>query len=316
MAPFGRPDALGTTSFSVAVAPPAYTRRAAEELIDPIQISVVAGSRVRIDTARGPLREWVAAASEGIEVRPDPDGEPRFLSVIVVPDAPPSIRVVTPGKDTAFAAPVGQVAIQIDGSDDLGLATVSLRFTKASGGGENVAFTEGELPLALERRSDRQWIGRATLPLDRLDLTDGDILVYRAIARDTNPNGTPVQSDQYLIEIGRNAQIADAGFSLPTEEKKYAISQQMVIYKTEQLLTRLRQGPGAAGVDGLEQSRMIAIEQRMVRAEVVFLSGGEVEDEVEEAAHSHELAEGRMQNTGRAEMMARAERDVARRSAA
>ena len=41
----------------------------------------------------------------------------------------------------------------------------------------------------------------------------------------------------------------------------------------------------------------------MVRAEVVFLGGGEVEDEVEEAAHSDELAEGRLQNTGRAEML-------------
>ena len=48
---------------------------------------------------------------------------------------------------------------------------------------------------------------------------------------------------------------------------------------------------------------MIGMEQRMVRAEVVFLSGGEVEDEVEEAAHSDELAEGRLENRGRAEMV-------------
>ena len=45
------------------------------------------------------------------------------------------------------------------------------------------------------------------------------------------------------------------------------------------------------------------MEQRMVRAEVVFLGGGEIEDEVEEAAHSHELAEGRLENRGRAEML-------------
>ena len=41
----------------------------------------------------------------------------------------------------------------------------------------------------------------------------------------------------------------------------------------------------------------------MVRAEVVFLGGGEVADEVEEAASSNELTEGRLQNTGRAEML-------------
>jgi hypothetical protein len=157
-----------------------------------------------------------------------------------------------------------------------------------------VAFTEGNVPLLVERRNERQWIGRASLDLRNFGLADGDILVYRAITRDTNPNGSPVQSEQYLIEIGRAAQIADAGFSLPAEEKKYAISQQMVIYKTEELLKKKF---------GIEDSRMIGIEQRMVRAEVVFLGGGEVEDEVEEAAHSHELAEGRMQNTGRVEMM-------------
>jgi hypothetical protein len=53
----------------------------------------------------------------------------------------------------------------------------------------------------------------------------------------------------------------------------------------------------------LNESQGIAVEQRMVRAEVVFLGGGEVEDELEEAAKSDELTEGRLQNTGRAEML-------------
>jgi hypothetical protein len=73
----------------------------------------------------------------------------------------------------------------------------------------------------------------------------------------------------------------------------------MVIYKTEQLLANRAKHEQ----DWIEQTRMIGIEQRMVRAEVVFLSGGEVEDEVEEAAHSHELAEGRLENPGRADMV-------------
>ncbi|MEO7135882.1 MAG: hypothetical protein ABI024_16875 [Vicinamibacterales bacterium] len=298
------PSVIAPSSFKITISPPPYTKRSAEVLEEPVQVSVIAGSRIRIDTTQGTFREWVAIASEGVEIRTAPDAGARFLSVMVVADAAPSLRVVAPGKDTAFAAPIGQVPITVESSDDLGLATVTLHFTKASGGGENLAFTEGNVPLVVERRNERQWVGRASLALETLGLADGDIVVYRAIARDTNPNGSPVQSEQYLIEIGRTAQIAAAGFSLPTDEKKYAISQQMVIYKTEQLLqesTRLRRGIGEAG--SLEQSRMIAIEQRMVRAEVVFLGGGEVEDEVEEAAHSDELAEGRMQNTGRVEMM-------------
>jgi hypothetical protein len=291
-------------SFTVRVVPPPYTRRNVEEFANPTQITAIAGSRIRIEgSARQLIRDWIANESAGLQINPDPlnpGAEPRFLSLIVVPDLSPSVRIVAPGKDTALAEPKGQIDIGIQGGDDLGLQSLSLRFTKASGGGENVSFTEGEVPLRIERRSQREWIGRAALALDSLGLADGDILVYRALARDTNPQGVPAQSDQYVIEIGRNASIADAGFALPSEERKYAISQQMVIYKTEQLLAGSRK-PGTE--DWLNESRGIAMEQRMVRAEVVFLGGGEVEDEIEEAAKSDELTEGRLQNTGRSEML-------------
>jgi hypothetical protein len=286
----------GTTPIEVRVTPPAYTRRRVEVFRDPVQVNVLAGSRIQIPAAR---RDWIANESSAIELRTSNEAEPKFLSIVVTPDLPPGIRVVEPGKDAAFAQPNGQVAIRIQTTDDLGLTSLSLKFTKASGGGENVAFTEGEVPLRIDRRGDRHWNAQASLDLESLGLADGDILVYRAIARDTNPQGSPVSSEQYLIEIGRNAEIADAGFALPSEEKKYAISQQMVIYKTEKLIAQRSTRPA----DALDQARSIAIEQRMVRAEVVFLGGGEVEDELEEAAKSDELTEGRLQNTGRAEML-------------
>jgi hypothetical protein len=300
----GSSPASATAGVTVHVTPPAYTHRTPQRFNDPVQVSVIAGSAVRVDAAGAVVRTWVATKSEGVEFRIG-GGPPRFLLVTVVPDAPPVLRVVTPGKDTALAEPKGNVAVTIESRDDLGLSSLVLRYTKASGGGENLAFTEGEIPLHLDRRSDQHWNAQASLALESLNLSDGDIVVYRAIARDINPGGSPVQSEQYLIEIGKNAQIADAGFSLPTEEKKYAISQQMVIYKTEQLLkSRPRlQGFGAAGLEFLNESQGIAVEQRMVRAEVVFLGGGEVVDEVEEAAKSDELVEGRLQNTGRAEML-------------
>jgi len=301
----GSLPASAAAGVTVRVTPPAYTHRTPQLFSDPVQVSVIAGSAIRVDAAGAIVRTWVATKSEGVELRVG-GGPPKFLLVTVVPDAPPVLRVVTPGKDTALAEPKGNVAVAIESRDDLGLSSLVLRYTKASGGGENLAFTEGEIPLRLDRRSDQHWNAQASLALESLNLSDGDIVVYRAIARDSNPGGSPVQSEQYLIEIGRTAQIADAGFSLPTEEKKYAISQQMVIYKTEQLLKsrpRLRQGVGAAGPEFLNESQGIAVEQRMVRAEVVFLGGGEVEDELEEAARSDELVEGRLQNTGRAEML-------------
>ncbi len=42
---------------------------------------------------------------------------------------------------------------------------------------------------------------RAQWPLDGLGLAEGDVLVYRAVARDANPAGAPVQSDAFLVEI-------------------------------------------------------------------------------------------------------------------
>jgi hypothetical protein len=286
----------GPGSFEVRLTPPSYTRRKVEVLTDPLQVSVIAGTRIQIPAAG---RDWIATESAAVELRTGTDASPKFLSVIVTPDQPPNIRVVAPGKDAAYATPTGALDVTIQTTDDIGLASLSLRFTKASGGGENVAFTEGELPLRIERRGEQHWNARAELVLQSLGLADGDVLVYCAIARDTNPQGSPVQSEQYLIEIGKNAEIADAGFALPTEERKYAISQQMVIFKTERLIAERLKHPA----DWLEQTRMIAMEQRMVRAEVVFLGGGEVEDEVEEAAKSDELIEGRLQNAGRAEML-------------
>lgn len=290
---------------TVRIAPPSYTRWRVAVFENPVQVTAIAGSEIRIASGSRVLRAWRATESASLELRISDTDSPRFLSVIVVPDAPPSVRIHTPGRDTALAQPRGSVAIGVDGRDDLRLTSLTVKFTKASRGGENVTFAEGEVPIAIERTSDRQWAGRGEWSLDGLGLTDGDVLVYRAIARDSDPAGEPVYSDAYLIEIGRTAEIASAGFALPSEDRKYAISQQMVIYKTEQLLASAGKGlPGRSLGEGwLEQTRLIGIEQRMVRAEVVFLSGGEVEDEVEEAAHSHELAEGRLENQGRAEMV-------------
>lgn len=315
----------GIDRITVIVTPPAYSGRQSEESVDPVQISVIAGSRITLRVASaadsiaaelagepplalvratdGFAAEWTAERSTAVAIRPS-GGESRdvkFLSVIVVPDSPPAVRVPVPGGDLAITGTKGRITIDVEAQDDLGLASLAIKFTKASGGGESLTFTEGEVPLALNRTDGRRWTGRAEWVLDGLNLSDGDVLVYRAIARDRNPKGSPVQSEQYLIEVGKLAGAVGSGFALPAEEKKYAISQQMVIYKTEQLIASFKGKDKSQG--WLEQNQLLAIEQRMVRAEVVFLGGGEVQDEIEEAAHSHEVAEGRLENTGRAEML-------------
>ena len=159
-------------------------------------MTVIAGSRVRIDTARGTFREWVATVSEGVEVRPDPDAQARFLSVIVVPDAAPSLRIVAPGKDTAFATGRARCRSAIDSRDDLGLGVADAALYEGVGRRrERDVYRRARSRSRSSGAASASGRGRASWPLDGLGLADGDILVYRAIARDTNPAGSPVQSD-------------------------------------------------------------------------------------------------------------------------
>ena len=106
---------------TVRVTPPAYTKRKEDVFENPVQITVIAGSRVRVESGRAVLNDWVATKSEGLELRTPDSSAATFLSVIVVPDAPPLLRVVAPGRDTAFVEPRGQLAIAIESRDDLGL---------------------------------------------------------------------------------------------------------------------------------------------------------------------------------------------------
>jgi len=86
------------------------------------------------------------------------------------------------------------------------------------------------------------------------------------------------------------------GVEMPPEQERYALSQQMIVLKIRRLRERERGLPPAALE---EQAGAIAAEQRSVRANFVFLMGGHVEDEEEEAEQSHEIQEGRLENSSR-----------------
>ena len=101
-------------------------------------------------------------------------------------------------------------------------------------------------------------------------------------------------SDTFFIEVAGPGQVALAGFELPPDRERYALSQQMIVLKLERLRAREQTIDRAT----LEQEvGNIAAEQRAVRANFVFLMGGEIEDEEAEAEHSHEIQEGRLENT-------------------
>lgn len=312
-------------SVSFVVTPPAYTGRPPSEIADASVVDALVGSSVRARYAGLPAGAVVRVGSRAVTMTFPSEGtaqaEAAFevdasalltvhdeagqavasTAIQAVPDAPPLVRIEQPGQDLRVADAARRVPIVITAADDIGLRMLRLRYTRVSGSGESFEFTDGELPVEVRRASTTSWQGRATIDLTELAMGPGDSLVYHAVARDGRFDAAGLaESERYLIEIPRPGALAGGDFSLPEPEERYALSQRMVIQLTERLLERrTRMAPD----EYLREAQGLAVQQRRVRAEFVFLMGGEVVDEVEEAAHSHEVEAGRLDNSGQQELL-------------
>ena len=344
-------EAVAITDVEATVAPPAYASRPAQSLRDPSRIEALSGSRIAlrvravaesviVETLGGQIRlardgertfsgELVADADGYIAVAATAsDGRPgvrRLIGLSVTPDRPPRVRVTVPGRDL-FISDVGRTLdVGIEADDDLGLASLRLRYTKVSGVGERFTFTDGETPLEIVRTDERTWRARGRLALAPLELGPGDVVVYRGVAADRRPGAPPAESDAFLVEITSPGAVASEGFAMDDEMDRYAVSQQMVILRTERLIAARASLPSA---EFREQALRIAAEQRQVRAEFVFMMGGELAgevtvdstgvsqlDEEAEAEGEDDILAGRLANRGRIELN-RAIREMSQADAA
>jgi hypothetical protein len=318
-------EASGRPAIEARLEPPAYSKRPASILPNPERIDALAGTRltlvVRADATAVRVRfgdrhlspnnasdgtrfEMVLADGGYLAVEfgsGDASREPtRLIAVTVTPDRAPTIRVERPGRDLLL--PVVNHVVEIDAaaSDDIALGALALRYTRVSGSGEQFEFVEGELPLAVTRENAQNWRAHGRIPIAKLGLEPGDSLVYRLTARDERP-GTAgaASSDTFFVEIAGPGQVALEGFEMPPEQERYALSQQMIVVKLRTLREReKRLNPQALD----DETSALAAEQRAVRGNFIFLMGGHVEDEEEEAEHSNEIQEGRLENTARREI--------------
>jgi hypothetical protein len=323
---------------SAIITPPAYTSESVRTLENPNRIDALQGSRLRL-RLRGANPVRVRFGAEVLIVTNETDGAAvelslsasgylaiehgqsdgrdsrRLLPVTVTNDRAPSIRIEAPGKDLLVPDAKPVVRLAVSATDDFGLQSLELRYTKASGSGEQFEFQEGSLPLSIAEESGRSWKALAEISLPELGLAPGDSVIYRVVGRDRRPGDAGLASSEtFFIEVAGPGQVTLAGFELPPDRERYALSQQMIVLKLERLRARER----SLDRSTLEQEAgNIAGEQRAVRANFVFLMGGTVEDEEEEAEHSHEIQEGRLENTARRDMvvaiqhMGRTERGLA-----
>jgi hypothetical protein len=309
--------AAGADVLEIEIAPPAYTRRPTERMRDPRSLAAIAGSSIAIRVPGVPHPD---VRVNGTGLRADEDGTVRtrlaesgavavdggrvhaLLPLTVTPDAAPDVHVTVPGRDLRLTDANTPIAVHAAATDDIGLRSLEVRYTVVSGGGEEFTFKEGTLVPAVTRASERAWAADAVIPLAALKLEPGDALVYRAVAADARPDGAgEASSDTYYVEIAGPGDVPLDGVDMPPDRERYALSEAMIVLKLQRLIAQ-QAGLGRAAVE--ETASGIAAEQRAVRANFIFMLGGEVEDEVVEAEASHEIQEGRLANQARREIVA------------
>jgi hypothetical protein len=282
-------------------------------LSNPERLEVLEGTTVVATAAEASLR-WVRQSADPVpgtkhlRVVPRASGFisvsrsgalQRVIPLTVVPDDAPRIAIDRPEGDLTLPA-AAPVSVSARALDDHGLTAAELRYTRVSGSGEQFEFADGVLPVEIERTAANDWRVSGQLPLARMGAALGDTIVFRIAARDGRAARGEGLSDAVVIDIAPPGSVATAGAAIDPGEDKFALSQQMILLKLRRLhasrrtFTQLRL---------LEESQSLAGQQRSVRALFVFMLGGEVEDEEVEAAHSHEIQEGRLADTSRRDLV-------------
>ena len=160
------------------VTSPTYTGVAAQTVSDPGSLEVIQGGRIALTLSGGAA--WTVrfgarrlASIPGIEITPEEsgyfaierqgsEGDRRLVPVTVTPDRAPTVRIESPGRDLLMPSARGSIAVASVASDDFGVQSLELRYTKVSGSGEQFQFVEGSLPLSIARENARSWKASGT----------------------------------------------------------------------------------------------------------------------------------------------------------
>lgn len=276
----------------IDIEPPAYTGLPSRHEA-ALSLKAPAGSRVRWRLAFEPTPERVHLAfHDGRELELTRDGadwigeltlansllyrielsghaplpENPLQRIDVIPDQPPSLRVIEPSQTlTLMRAEQTTWTIDLEAEDDYGIGAAELHITRAQGEGESVKFREQTVPLKGEQLTPTQMRYRHALDLAALDFLEGDELVVRALVsdqREPEPNST--RSASYILRWP-SATMAESGALegvLQDTMPGYFRSQRQIIIDSEALLGERDQLEEAAFT---RRSDVIGVDQRILR---------------------------------------------------
>lgn len=184
----------------------------------------------------------------------------------VTPDAAPQITITQPAQMVQELAPgAASVALAVTVADDYQVSRATLHLTLARGSGENIRFTDRELPLpAGPNPRLRTW--SKTWRLAELGIEPGDELVFFVRASDNASPPHAVQSPSYTLRLpAPEVDDEEETAALPLLVKPQSLrSQRQVIIDTEQLLADAKAGQCTAA-ELRARSEAIADDQAQLR---------------------------------------------------
>lgn len=188
-------------------------------------------------------------------------------TIRVIPDQAPEVTIAEPTELIhVLARDARSVQIAVSAKDDYAISRASLHMTLARGSGENIRFSDREVPLPQsanpkERSWKKQW------NLSELGMEPGDELYFFVRASDNAPDHPhTTQSPTYTLRLpAPEAESLDAT-ALPSLAKPETLrSQRQIIIDTEQLLTDMKAQPNMPPATVRSRSEAIANDQAKLR---------------------------------------------------
>ncbi|MGZ8293487.1 MAG: DUF4175 family protein [Telluria sp.] len=184
----------------------------------------------------------------------------------VIPDTAPRIVISAPKEMVhVLASDARSARIAVEVSDDYAVTRATMHLTLARGTGENVRFSDREVPLPGSNNPKvRNW--SKDWSLAELGMEPGDELYFFVRATDNAGRPHQSQSPTYTLRLPGPLAEGEESSALPTLVKPENLrSQRQIIIDTEQLVADLKANPRMPAATLQARSQAIAGDQAMLR---------------------------------------------------